>query len=153
MEPACTLGSASSGHYCSLFEIVSKELPQRGADTPVADAYNSNRGSGHNSRTGNCRLLPALCAPTYTKPPSQPLQLPIATGVRSGPAPLRLPEAFLKFLAHRGNRITHFPDHALQIVSGYAKPFFQASNLAGVSQVNLVANRRRLGVAHLGRLP
>jgi hypothetical protein len=60
---------------------------------------------------------------------------------------------FLKFLAHRGNWVTHFPDNALQIVSGYAKLPFQASTLAGVSQVNLVANGLRLGAAHLGRLP
>jgi hypothetical protein len=59
----------------------------------------------------------------------------------------------LKFLAHRGNWVTHSPDNALQIVSGYAKPPFQASKLAGVSQVNLVANGLRLAVAHLGRLP
>jgi hypothetical protein len=59
---------------------------------------------------------------------------------------------FLKFLAHRRNRVTHCPDGALQIVGGYMKPLFQASNLIGVSQVNLVANGRRLDVAHPGRL-
>jgi hypothetical protein len=58
-----------------------------------------------------------------------------------------------QFLAHRGNRVTHFPDNALQIVGGYTEPFFQASNLLGIGKVNLVSTGLRLGVVHLGCLP
>jgi hypothetical protein len=49
----------------------------------------------------------------------------------------------LKFFAHRGNRVTHLPDSVPQLASGYAEPFLQASNLAGISQVNLVSNGMR----------
>jgi hypothetical protein len=52
------------------------------------------------------------------------------------------------FLADRRNRVTHFRDNALQIVSGNPKPPSQDSNLARVSQVNLVASGLRLDVAH-----
>lgn len=98
--------------------------------------------------------LPALCAPKHTKPPPRPPQLPIATGVRFGPAPLlRLPESFFEVPCSPRQLSYHFLDNALQIVSGYAKPPFQASNLAGVSQVNLVANGLRLGAVRLRPLP
>ena len=57
----------------------------------------------------------------------------------------------MKFLAYRGNRITHSPDAALQFFSGDVKLLLQASNLVRVSQVNLVANGLWLDVAHLER--
>jgi hypothetical protein len=43
--------------------------------------------------------------------------------------------------------LPHSLDDALQMVSGYTKPPSQDSNLAGISQVNLVANGLRLGRA------
>jgi hypothetical protein len=41
-----------------------------------------------------------------------------------------------------------FATTRLQIASGYTKPPSQGSTLAGISQVNLVANGLRLGVTH-----
>jgi hypothetical protein len=77
----------------------------------------------------------------------------MAMRIRFGPAPLRSPESRFELPCSPRQLRCSFADNALQIVSGYAKPLFQASSLAGVSQVNLVASGLRLGVAHFRRLP
>jgi hypothetical protein len=74
----------------------------------------------------------------------------MAMGIRSGPASVRSPESLfeVRFPCRPPQLITHFRHNALQIVRGYTKPPSQDANLAGVSQVNLVANGLRLCVTH-----
>jgi hypothetical protein len=56
------------------------------------------------------------------------------------------------FFGDRGNGITDLRDYPMQIVTRNAKPFFQDSDLAGVSHVNLIATGGGFGVAHVLQL-